>query len=71
MLQAVIRSKRLVLQSERLLLQSERSVLQSERLLLHGFEHKQGYRRAFCSLQKVCNRERTPGSGRFLKGQFV
>ena len=71
MLQAVIRSKRLVLQRERLLLQNVRLVLQSERLLLHGFEAKQSCRRAFCSLQKVCNRERTPGSRRFLEGQFV
>ena len=71
MLQVVIRSERLVLQNERLLLQNVRLVLQSERLLLHGFEAKQSYRKAFCSLQKVCNRERTPGSGRFLKGQFV
>ncbi len=46
-------------------------MLQSARLVLHGFERGQSYRRACCSLQKVCNRECTPGTGRFLKGQIV
>ena len=68
---SVLQNERSVLQSERSVLQSERSVLQSERLVLHGFEVKQSYRRACCSLQKVCNRERIPGARRFLKGQVV